>query len=253
MAPECLYVQGGLSKWADAGGSWLPVIEQLRDDLDLLMVQLYNTGDMYDLDGVVRAQGNATFIVAMTEAVIRGFTHVLGWGDYSGLPASKVAVALPSCSSAAGGGVVSSTDMVAAMKYLQGTGPKAGSYTLKKLSGYPDLRGLMTWSINNDQSTSCGGASYSFADAAEQAIGTIGVEEVKKAVAFTVFPNPATSTITVQQKNTSASVMQIVDNQGKVVFTSTLTAASTTVDVSPLATGFYAVVMNGTTQKLLIK
>ena len=37
------------------------------------------------------------------------------------------------------------------MEYLLGEGPQAGSYALVQAGGYPDLRGMMTWSINWDK------------------------------------------------------------------------------------------------------
>lgn len=37
---------------------------------------------------------------------------------------------------------------MAAIKYLRGNGPKPGNYTLVQSGGYPNLRGMMTWSIN---------------------------------------------------------------------------------------------------------
>ncbi len=153
ITPETAYVQGGMSGFGSIWGGYLPIIAALNDSLDLLQVQLYNSGTMYGVDNKVYAQGTADFIVAMTEAVIHGFTT--SGGTFAGLPANKVAVGLPACTSAAGGGFVDSATVRAAMNYLLGKGPKPGTYVLTSATGYPSLRGMMTWSVNWDALSTC--------------------------------------------------------------------------------------------------
>lgn len=153
MAPETAYVQGGQSAFGGIWGGYLPIIHALRDSIDVLQVQLYNSGSMYGIDANIYTQGNADFIIAMTEAVIQGFNTAGGF--FTGLPASKVAIGLPACASAAGGGFTDSANVKAAVNYLRGMGPKPGSYTLFNVNGYPGLRGMMTWSINWDAAVSC--------------------------------------------------------------------------------------------------
>ncbi|MCX6146579.1 MAG: glycosyl hydrolase family 18 protein [Candidatus Kapabacteria bacterium] len=148
MAPETAYVQGGQSGFGSIWGGYLPIIHALSDSIDILQVQLYNSGSMYGIDGNVYNQGTADFIIAMTEAAIKGFNT--NGGRFNGIPASKVAVGLPASSSAAGGGFVDSANVYSAMNYLIGKGSKPGSYTLVQSSGYTDLKGMMTWSINWD-------------------------------------------------------------------------------------------------------
>ncbi|MCY7330292.1 MAG: T9SS type A sorting domain-containing protein, partial [Saprospiraceae bacterium] len=151
-------------------GAYLPVIHALRDSLDILQVQLYNSGSMYGIDGGIYTQGTADFIVAMTEAVIRGFNTA--GGAFAGLPANKVAVALPSCPSAAGGGYTSPAVVASAINYLRGVGPKPGTYTLVQAGGYPDLRGMMTWSVNWDKVTSCNATTYEYAQSFQNIFAT---------------------------------------------------------------------------------
>ena len=154
MAPETAFVQGGQSAYSGIWGAYLPVIHALRDSIEILHVQLYNSGTMYGIDGNIYTQGTADFIVAMTEAVIRGFNTA--GGMFSGFPASKVAVGLPACANAAGGGYTSPATVKSAIDYLRGTGPKPGSYTLVQAGGYATLRGMMTWSSNWDAVATCG-------------------------------------------------------------------------------------------------
>ena len=167
FAPETAFVQGGQSAWGSIWGAYLPVIHALRDSLDLLHVQLYNSGSMYGIDGNIYSQGTADFIVAMTEAVIQGF-NVDRWnnqaGPFVGLPEGKIAVGLPACPNAAGGGFTNTATVAAALKYLLGSGPKPGSYTLYKSGGYPNLGGMMTWSVNWDNVSTCNNSPGEFAD-----------------------------------------------------------------------------------------
>ncbi|HXV98806.1 MAG TPA: glycosyl hydrolase family 18 protein, partial [Anaerolineae bacterium] len=171
MAPETAYVQGGMSNYSGLWGAYLPLIHALRDSIDMLNVQLYNSGTMYGIDGRIYSQGTADFIVSQTEAVIRGFQT--NGGYFTGLPAEKVGIGLPACSNAAGGGYVAPATVLAAANYLLGKGPKPGTYTLAQFGGYPNLRGMMTWSINWDRVSTCGG-SYSFAQNFETIFGSGG-------------------------------------------------------------------------------
>lgn len=164
FAPETAYIQGGQSGYGNIWGGYLPIVDALRDSLDLIHVQLYNSGTMYGIDRNIYTQGTADFIVAMTEAVIKGF-NTQG-GNFAGFAASKVAVGLPASTNAAGGGYVDSTTISTAVKYLLGKGPKPGTYTLAQAGGYSDLRGMMTWSINWDATTLNRGR-YDYADVYE--------------------------------------------------------------------------------------
>ncbi|MFM8772226.1 MAG: glycosyl hydrolase family 18 protein [Candidatus Kapaibacterium sp.] len=164
FAPETAYIQGGQSGYGNIWGGYLPIVDALRDSLDLIHVQLYNSGTMYGIDKNIYTQGTADFIVAMTEAVIKGFTTQ--GGNFAGIAASKVAVGLPASVNAAGGGYVDSVTISSAVKYLLGKGPKPGTYTLAQSGGYSDLRGMMTWSINWDATTLNRGR-YDYADVYE--------------------------------------------------------------------------------------
>lgn len=169
MAPETAYVVGGQSGYGGIWGGYLPIIHALRDSLDLLHMQLYNSGSMYGIDGNIYQQGTADFIIAMSEALIQGFNT--GGGFFTGLPASKIAVGLPACTQAAGGGYTAMSTVTSAINYLRGSGPKPGSYTLLQSGGYPALRGMMTWSINWDAVANCGGA-YTYAATYQSIFGS---------------------------------------------------------------------------------
>ena len=232
-------------QWAECGGSFLAFIEQLRDDLDLVMVQLYNSGRMFDLDKVERSQGSQAFVVSMTEAVIRGF-QTQSFGYFSGIDASKVAVALPACG---GEGYVAPDELVSAVKYLMGTGPKVGNYTLKNTVGYGNLAGLMTWSINSDESSACG--RYSFADASERILGPIGVAALPTTNSFTVFPNPASSVIEIEGLGLDFTLLKICDYTGKVLLEKQVSTSNSQVDVSGLSSGIYAVLVGNKLVKMV--
>jgi chitinase len=195
MAPETAFVQGGLSAFGSIWGAYLPIIHSLRDSLDILHVQLYNSGTMYGIDGNIYAQATADFIVSQTEAVIQGFNT--SGGMFVGLPESKVAIGLPACPSAAGGGYTDTATVKSAVDYLRGTGPKPGSYTLQQANGYPQLRGMMTWSMNWDKVASCASV-YEYANNFENIFGTTtSTFEVIDDHSVEVFPNPASDILSI--------------------------------------------------------
>lgn len=182
MAPETAFVQGGQSGFGSIWGGYLPIIHALRDSLDLLQVQLYNSGSMYGIDSKIYTQGSADFVLAMTEAVIQGFNT--SGGMFTGLPASKIAVGLPACTNAAGGGFVDSATVKVALNYLTGKGPKPGTYVLSATGGYPTLRGLMTWSINWDAVNNCANR-YQFANNYQSIFGSYIIAQVPNYVSTT--------------------------------------------------------------------
>ena len=194
FAPETAYVQGGMSAYGGIWGGYLPLLHALRNDLNYVHVQLYNSGSVYGIDGIIYNQGSSDFIIAMTEALIHGFTTA--GGMFIGLPENKVVIGLPACPSAASGGYLAPANVAAAVNYLKGTGPKPGTYTLNQTSGYPNLGGLMTWSINWDKVATCNPTSYQYAQSYQSLFGTLGTNEV----AFDtekefLYPNPATDKI----------------------------------------------------------
>jgi chitinase len=186
MAPETAYVQGGMSAYGGIWGAYLPIIDALRDRLDILQVQLYNSGSMYGIDGGTYTQGTADFIVSQTEALLQGFST--GGGFFAPLPPEKVAIGLPACPNAAGGGYVTPAVLEQAVDYLRGTGAQPGSY--QRVATYPNLRGLMTWSINWDAAPGCASANE-FAQAFDDIFGINTALEESNPTKPHVWPVPA--------------------------------------------------------------
>jgi chitinase len=154
MAPQVFFVQtgyeyyGGNSTGASdrRAGAWLPVIYGLRNQLNLLDVQDYNSGPTMGLDGTYYNTGGEDFLTAMTDMLLHGFT-VAGTGEtFPALNPDQVTIGLPANQNA-GAGAVSTADLDSALNCLtKGTG--CGAY--KPLGTYPGLGGLMSWSINWD-------------------------------------------------------------------------------------------------------
>lgn len=228
MAPETAFVQGGQSSYGGIWGAYLPLIDALRDSLEILHVQLYNSGSMYGVDGSIYTQGTADFIVAMCEAVIQGFNTA--GGAFAGLPPHKVAVGLPSCTLAAGGGFTDTAIVKSAVDYLRGNGIQPGSYSLVNTSGYPSFRGMMTWSINWDAVASCGGV-YEYAENFENIFSTTtSIASIHTAKKYFI-PNPQSSNNLVEVKfngvNKSPIVFILNNNLGQLLRTETCSAGVT--------------------------
>ena len=185
MAPETAYVQGGMSAYGGIWGAYLPIIDALRNRLDILQVQLYNSGSMYGIDGGIYTQGTADFIVSQTEALLQGFTT--GGGFFAPLPPEKVAIGLPACPLAAGGGYATPAVLEQAVDYLRGTGPQPGNY--QRVATYPALRGLMTWSINWDAVSNCAVADE-YAQAYEDIFGITTAVQDAADVGINEWPLP---------------------------------------------------------------
>jgi chitinase len=239
MAPETAFVQGGMSAYGGIWGAYLPVIHALRDSIDILHVQLYNSGSMYGVDGNIYTQGTADFIVAMAEAVIQGFNT--SGGFFTGLLASQVAVGLPACPSAAGGGYVSPAVVQSAINYLRGTGPQPGSYVLTNSGGHSTLRGMMTWSINWDAVSTCASV-YEYAGNYQTIFGlpTATVDLEKTENDLFVFPNPVADKLAIGSKQLKENKIEIFTLTGQAIFCQELVAdEQITINVSEFPLGMY--------------
>ena len=250
MAPETAFVQGGMSAFGGIWGAYLPVIEALKDSIEILQVQLYNSGSMFGLDGNIYTQGTADFIVAMTEAVIRGFNT--SGGTFSGIPSNHVAIGLPACPSAAGGGYVSPAVVQSAVNYLRGTGPQAGNYTLQQNGGYPDLRGMMTWSINWDAVSTCASTdeyaiNYETIFSVPTGTGTITDASVE------LGPNPVNNLLYLNRENSSLNgeAFHIYNSYGELCISGMLNKKHETIDLGGLSSGIYLLQSEHFSKKLI--
>ncbi|CDN42777.1 carbohydrate-binding protein [Paenibacillus sp. P22] len=154
MAPETAYVQGGQIAYGGPWGAYLPVIYAVRDQLDYIHVQHYNSGSMQALDGKSYSQGTADFQVAMAEVLLKGFAVAGNAANmFPALRADQVAIGLPSSPAAAGGGYTAPADIVKALNYITKGQSFGGGYKLQTPAGYAGFRGVMTWSINWDATT----------------------------------------------------------------------------------------------------
>ncbi|MBZ6083885.1 glycoside hydrolase family 18 protein [Streptomyces olivaceus] len=156
MAPETFFVQlgyqyYGTGQWGGQdprAGAYLPVIHALRDDLTLLHVQDYNSGPIMGLDDQYHSMGGADFHIAMTDMLLTGFP-VAGDADnvFPPLRPDQIAIGMPA-SVNAGNGHVSPAEVTKTLDCLTKK-TDCGSYATH--GTWPDLRGLMTWSINWDR------------------------------------------------------------------------------------------------------
>ncbi|SFA94881.1 Chitinase [Amycolatopsis marina] len=154
MAPETFFVQVGHQFYGGAGGgdnrtgSYLPVIHAMRDALTVLHVQDYNSGPVMGLDKQYHTMGGADFHIAMTDMVKAGFS-VAGTGHtFPGLRPEQIAFGVPAAVSA-GNGHTPPAQVQQALNCLA-RGQDCGGYDLRG-GVSPDIRGLMTWSINWDR------------------------------------------------------------------------------------------------------
>jgi len=149
FAPQITDVQEGNIAYASVYGDQIPLLWGCRDILSFVHVQDYNTGGTTALDGRSYSEGTADFHVAMTEMLLKGFTLANGQ-VFPGFAQGQVAFGVPA-SSSAGGGYTPPSALVQALNYLINGKSFGGEYVLRNPSGYPGMRGLMTWSIDWDE------------------------------------------------------------------------------------------------------
>jgi chitinase len=149
MAPEHPYVQGGYVAYSGIWGAYLPMIDQLRNELDLLHVQLYNNGGLATPYSPQAYQaGTVDMMVASVRMLIEGFPLANGTaGNFAGLRPDQVALGMPSGPRAAGSGQATTANINRAVDCLV---KRTNCGTHLPLTAYGDFRGVMTWSINWD-------------------------------------------------------------------------------------------------------
>jgi chitinase len=138
LAPQTIDTQS-------AASDYLALALNIKPILTMINTQYYNSGTMNGCDGNVYAQGSVDFITALACTELQ-----------SGLAPSQVGLGLPASASAAGSGYVDPSVVNDALDCLTSQA-HCGSFTPPV--SYPDLRGVMTWSINWDASS-----NYDFAD-----------------------------------------------------------------------------------------
>ncbi len=157
MAPETFFVQlgysfyGGISAGADRrSGAYLPLIHALRDKLTFLQVQYYNSGFITALDdqGYIPGSG-PDFYVSLVDMLVKGFPITKDSSKFfPALRPDQVLIGVPA-TVGAGGGHIGTQAVINSLDYLINGNSFGGQYQLSQT--YPDLRGIMSWSINWDK------------------------------------------------------------------------------------------------------
>lgn len=86
--------------------------------------------------------------------------------------------------------------------------------------------------------------------------GDVGIDEIT-ANDYSIYPNPATSQLTILSKTTSLTDFEIIDASGKILRSGKINGLYTQVDVSDIASGSYFIQLKGSQvveiQKLIIR
>jgi len=237
-APETFYVQVGGSTYTNTAGAFLPVIHNLRSELDLVMVQLYNTGSVTALDGQAYSQATPDFLTSMSDMLITGFNVASTGFNFPGLPASKIMVGIPACPAAApAGGYLQPSETIKALGYLRfGTTFSGRSYTLQN-GPHPGLRGVMTWSVNWDAAANCASAYEFSTDYFNYFSSTFSVDDQVKSEVPKVYPNPLEHSITIKSPH-KINEINIFDIKGNRLYHK-LNPDTSSIDLSAFESTLY--------------
>ncbi|HJO94909.1 MAG TPA: glycosyl hydrolase family 8 [Victivallales bacterium] len=150
-APETAYVQGGISGYDGFWGAYLPLLYGLRNDIDMINVQYYNSGTIFGTDGKLYYEGTPDFVVALTEALLTGFEVNRNPNNiFPAFRPDQVGVGILT-SEREGTGDMYSEAINKALNYLTKGIPFGGKYVLDNPDGYLDLAGIMGWSMTVDK------------------------------------------------------------------------------------------------------
>ena len=248
-APEVAYVQGGITAYGNIWGAYLPIIYGLKNELNFLQVQYYNAGGNTAPDGQSYNQATADFIVAMSDMLLSGFKIANGQ-TFEPLREDQVAFGLPSTTGAApAGGYLALAEVTKALNYLTKGVSFGGKYKLTKT--FPNMRGIMTWSVNWDNIPSSGyafGKTFSnyFCNNTNLCGTTTGLNDAEKETPeLHVFPNPSNGVTTIEgYANAGISSLKIVSIYGKELYTEEINQAGNfhkEIDLANYANGMYLI------------
>jgi hypothetical protein len=152
MAPEHPYVHGGVAAYAGIWGAYLPMINTLRSQLDVLHTQLYNNGCVTTpaaapYNGQCFAVDSVDNLVASVKMLVEGFQPASPGPFFNGLSASQVAFGVPSGPSSSNPPYISTTTIEKAYDCITSN---TNCGTLHMNAVQPNFRGVMSWSINWD-------------------------------------------------------------------------------------------------------
>lgn len=241
MAPETFFVQLGYQFYGPGpnglqdprAGSYLPVIDALRNELSVLQVQEYNSGPIMGLDNQYHTMGSADFSIAMMDMLKAGFAVPGTNQTFAGLDGSQLAIGLPADGQAGNGYITPSAVKQVLQCLVQGT--NCGSYTLRG-SISPNLRGLMTWSINWDGFSNWefmnqnGGFLKSLGGGSPTTTTTATTTSATTTTTTTTKSTTSTSTTTSNPTTTTTTTIPTT------LSTTTTTTTTTTTSTSPTST-----------------
>jgi hypothetical protein len=200
-------MQGGYGTYGGIWGAYLPVIYALRDKFSYIHVQDYNSGSMFGRDGSTYNSGTPDFLVAMADMLVTGF-RVDAFREtknisFPGLGADKVLIGIPATPNAAGSGYMPFASVKNALDYIYSGKTFGGSYQLATSIGYPNFRGIMTWSINWDVSAnlSWSTAYRNYLDALVTGVGETPFADQTAPKVFALeqnYPNPFNPSTTIK-------------------------------------------------------
>ncbi|MGC2399760.1 MAG: glycosyl hydrolase family 18 protein [Acidobacteriaceae bacterium] len=146
LVPEGTQIPAAYPGYGGQFGSYLPIVEGIRDILAFVDTQDYNCPPIEGLDGEYYMPGSVDYHAAATELVLHGFD--VGRDPkhhFDPLPPEKVAIGFLNSDT---------TPLIVqdAMRYLiTGKSSTKASYKLQQSSGYPAFDGAMFWTIDDDR------------------------------------------------------------------------------------------------------
>ena len=146
LVPEGTQIPAAYPGYGGQFGSYIPIVEGIRDILGFMDTQDYNCPPIEGLDGEFYMPGSVDYHAAATELVLHGFD--VGRDPkhhFDPLPPNKVAI-----------GYLNSDTTPAivedSMRYIiTGKANTPTTYKLRQPSGYPAFDGAMFWTIDDDR------------------------------------------------------------------------------------------------------
>lgn len=248
FAPERPGISGGRSSWQMTNlkytAAYLPIIQQLRDSLDAVHVQLYGVANDIGYDGIAYNAGTVDGALANLENLMNGYTLILGKGIYNGLPADKTVMGVASDCIDASQNPLDTNQIKQVLQYLKNEIAKPGSYTKQNASAVT-LRGMMVWSINLDNNSTCGKNDIAAVYTSLFKSGTnIGIEETANNN-IQIYPNPVNSILHIKNDNESLKNISIYNAFGEKVVEKYCSDNETKIDLQHLSAGFYFIKLAG--------
>ncbi|MCT4614963.1 MAG: glycosyl hydrolase family 18 protein [Marinifilaceae bacterium] len=152
------HIQAGFNKYTAGYGAALIVLENLKSNIDLINLNIYNSENQKALNNISYSNGTSDYLLSMSDMILSGFNTSTGLA-FNKFEESKFILGVSATNSIVNNGYIDHSLVTEAIKYIENaasyntsTNPDI-NYRLSR-QDFNNIRGIGIYDINNDANNS---------------------------------------------------------------------------------------------------